>query len=146
MSLCYAVAWLFHFKMSPNTAMKGQQLRNGYIFSPVQSSFEISLRKASSTDCRGLLRTQPTPVKAGVILRCCELPHPFSLHITCQKRGRNIISYHSKKKQYITPFPHPLHSLELVTPRSNMITAAHSLTSSTQIVYAITFSFFIRFV
>ena len=42
----------------------------------------------------------------------------------------------------ITPFPHPLHSLECVTPRSNMITAAHILTSSTQIVYAITFFIF----
>ena len=72
-------------------------------------------------------RTQPTPVKAGVIPRCWVLPHLFSLHTTCQKRGRNIISQHSKKKQYITPFPrpHPLPSLECVTPRSNMITAAH---------------------
>ena len=70
MSFCYAVAWLFHFKMSPNTAMYAQRLRNGSIFSPVQSSFEISLRKASSADCGGLHRTQPTLVKAGVILRC----------------------------------------------------------------------------
>ena len=30
-----------------------------------------------------------------------------------------------RKKQYITPFPHPLPSLECVPPRSNMITAAH---------------------
>ena len=83
MSFCYALAWLFHFKMSPNTAMYAQRLRNGSIFSPVQSSFEISLGKASSADCGGLHRTQLAPVKAGVILRCCELPHPFSLHITC---------------------------------------------------------------
>ena len=34
MSFCYAVAWLFHFKMSPNTAMYAQRLRNGSIFSP----------------------------------------------------------------------------------------------------------------
>ena len=92
MSFCYAVAWLFHFKMSPNTAMYAQRLRKGSIFSPVQSSFEISLSKASSADCGGLHRTQQTSVIAGAILRCSVLPHPFSLHITCQKRGRNVIS------------------------------------------------------
>ena len=70
MSFSYAVAWLFHFKMSPNAAMYAQRLQNGSIFSPVQSSFEISLRKASSADGGGLHRTLPTPVKAGVILRC----------------------------------------------------------------------------
>ena len=68
MSFCYAIAWLFHFKMSPNTAMLAQRLRNGSIFNPVQSSFEISLRKVSSADCGGLHKTQRTPVKAGVIL------------------------------------------------------------------------------
>ena len=85
MSFCYAIVWLFHFKMSPNTAMKAKRLRNGSIFSPVQSSFEISLRKASSADCGGLHRTQPTPVKAGVIpkpqiiesimVQCCMHTH-----------------------------------------------------------------------
>ena len=34
--------------MSPNTAMKAQRLRNDSTFSPVQSSFELSLGKASS--------------------------------------------------------------------------------------------------
>ena len=46
MSSCYAIAWLIHFKMSPNTAMHAQRLLSGSIFSPVQSSFEISLSEA----------------------------------------------------------------------------------------------------
>ena len=53
MSFCYAIAWLISLS----------------IFSPIQSSFEISLRKAWSADCGGLHRTQPTSVKAGVLLR-----------------------------------------------------------------------------
>ena len=92
MSFCHAVAWLFHFKMSPNTAMYAQRLRNGSIFSPVQSSFEISLRKASSADCGGVHKTQLTPVKSRVVQNQCVLSDLFSLHITCQKRRRNIIS------------------------------------------------------
>ena len=47
-SLCYVLALLFNFKMSPNTAMYAQRLRNGSTFSPVQSSFELSFGKASS--------------------------------------------------------------------------------------------------
>ena len=81
--------------------------------------------KRAQLTAEGYTERRATPMKAGVILRCCMLPHPFSLHITCQKRGRNIISYYSKKKQYITPLLHPLLFLECVTPRSNMITAAH---------------------
>ena len=61
MSFCYAIAWLFLFKMSPNTAMYAQRLRNGSIFSPVQSSFEISRRKASSADSEGYTERSSTP-------------------------------------------------------------------------------------
>ena len=48
MSFCYGIAWLFHFKMSLNTTMYDHRLRSGSNFSPVQSSFELSLGKASS--------------------------------------------------------------------------------------------------
>ena len=41
--------------------MYAQRLRNGSIFSPVQSSFEISLRKASSADCGGATQNAAHP-------------------------------------------------------------------------------------
>ena len=56
---------------------------------------------------------------------------------------RNIIGQLSKKKQYITQLPHPLPSLQWVAALSNMTTGS---SQTTQIVYAVTFSFFVRFV
>ena len=32
MSFCYAIAWLFHFKMSPNTAMQAQRLATEWFY------------------------------------------------------------------------------------------------------------------
>ena len=64
----------------------------------------------SSVRREGYTERKPTTVKAGEILRCYVLPVLFSLHITCYKRSRNIIGQLSKKKQYITPLPHPLPS------------------------------------
>ena len=51
-----------------------------------------------------------------------------------------------RKKQYITPFPHPLPSLKCVTHKHLAPIWLQPLKSSTQIVYAITFSFIVRFV
>ena len=104
-------------------------------FSSVQFCFEISLRKASSADCGGLHRTQPTAVKAGVILRCCELYTRF-LCILHVKNVVGILLANIVRKN--NTLHHPLHSLECVTPRSNMITAAHVKNSN-----CIRYNFFI---
>ena len=116
-------------------------LRNGSIFSHIQSSFEISLRKASSADCGWLHRTHPTPVKAGVILRSqwgVVSSHTRFLCILHVKNVVGILLANIVRKKIHYTITHPLPSLECVTPCSNMITATHAKYSN-----CIRYNFFI---
>ena len=100
-----------------------------FSFCPVQSSFEISLRKASWFDVRGYTERNVPPSKlewywTSVCWQTCFL---FILHV--RNVRRNIIGQFSKKKQYITPLSHPLPSLKWVAARSNMTAGSKPVTS-----------------
>ena len=113
MSSCYSIAWLFHFKMSPNTNMQAHWLRRLFTFSPVQLSFELSIIKASS-DAGGraiFFATSLHKVSSVTEVRCVDILFP--LHITWQILGSySIIEF---RKETInnsdhyptsyTPFP-----------------------------------------
>ena len=81
--------------------------------------------KASSADCGGLHERGPPPWKLewywGVVSSLARFLCILHVKNVVGILLANIV----RKKQYITPFPHPLPSLECVPPRSNMITAAH---------------------
>ena len=101
MSFCYAIAWLFHFKMSPNTATYALQLLSGSILSPIQSSFEISLSEAKLRSAeRSTHIAQPLFMKSHVLLSTAA-QYPvilFALHHWIGKASAD--SFH-RKKQYI---------------------------------------------
>ena len=83
-SFCYGLEWLFHFKMSPNTAMNAQRLRSGSIFSPVQSSLEISLSTAKLRSAERGTHFVTSPHEVwGVTEVCCSgTPVSFAYYTT----------------------------------------------------------------
>ena len=114
---CYNNAWLFLFKMSHHTSLSVKYSRRSLNFPPAQSTFEISLSKASSDQAGGVHISQPTSITSGVLLRCavqayCCLPFLCILHDT-HFVTKALESLQKKKSiaSYIGPLPHPLHSL-----------------------------------
>ena len=73
---CYGIAWLFHFKRSPNTAMYSQRLRRLSTFCPVQSTFELLLSKASRDAGGGVHILQPISVRSRLLLTFTTTPYP----------------------------------------------------------------------
>ena len=98
----YGLAWLFHFKMSPNTAMKAQRLRNGStFFSPVLSNFELSVGKAISDAGGGATFLTTSLYKSRVLLTSASTPYPSALLITQLIHGRNNTECLPVKKKII---------------------------------------------
>ena len=107
---CYAIAWLFHFKMSPNTAMAQllRRLSTFWVFVPYRRTIEVwDIAQYS----HALIRQE------GYIFR--NLP-PWSLvcywgvpsrhtHFLCILHDRNLIRKAvdslQRNNQYITPLP-----------------------------------------
>ena len=132
----YGLAWLFHFKMSPNTAMKAQRLRNGStFFSPVESSFELSVGKAISDAGCGATFLTTSLYKSRVLLTSASTAYPSALLITQLIHGRNNTECLPVKKkinildQY--PIPNPPYTScawpILYTPRVTQLLKLHML-------------------
>ena len=98
MFFCYGIAWLLHFKMSPNTTMKAQRLRSGSTVSPEKSSLKLSLGKASSDALRRATYFVTTSIKSRALLRSAVQTYLFPLHITWQKLGSYRIREFRKEK------------------------------------------------
>ena len=94
-------------------------------FGDIAASSELSwLRRATQNAAHPRESWSDTEVLSAA---CWLLPHPFSLHITVHVTNVEGIPLANlvRKNNTLHHYPHPLPSLESVTPRSNMITAAH---------------------
>ena len=117
-SQCYGNAWLFFFKMSHHTSLSVKYSGRSLNFPRAQSTFDISLSKASSDQARGVHILQPTSMKSGVLLRCAVQAFPFPLHIIIWQTLRNKSIREFRKENintlghYPTPYP-PLLAVQL---------------------------------
>ena len=81
---CYAIACLFLFKMSHHTYLSVKYSRRSSNFSPVQSSFESSLGKASSDEggSATFFATFLYQVSSITELLCADLFISFAYYMT----------------------------------------------------------------
>ena len=84
MSFCYGIAWLFHFKMSPNTTMQAHRLRSGFTFSSKRQVFGYHLVNQAQMQVGRLHISQPPSIKSRALLRSVVQAYLFILHITWQ--------------------------------------------------------------
>ena len=112
---CYVIAWLFHFKMSPNTAGYGDYLLF-FAYSRVLRYRCVKPAEMMAEEHRAL----HLPYEISCVTEeCCPgiMTYPFSLHITWQiGRSNNTKQHTSKKKTYIGPLPPPPPILLPLTP------------------------------
>ena len=118
MSFCYGIAWLFHFKMSPNTTIC-RPSSYGVDLLLVPKSQVLSYRsvKRAQMQAGGLHISQPTSIKSRALLRSAVHAYLFSLHIIWQRLGSYSIREFRKEKintldHYPTPYP-PLPAVRL---------------------------------
>ena len=107
-SFCYGLAWLFHFKMSPNRAMLAQCLRNGSTFSPVQSTFELPSVKRAQIRRKGYIFDNLSPSGLG----CYWLLPALLTRLLCLLHNTYIVgiiqsAFQWKKSLILTSTPSP---------------------------------------
>ena len=110
---CYDNAWLFVFKVSHHTSLSVNYSGRSLNFPPTQSTFEISLGKASSDQARGVHISQPPSITSGVLLRCAVHLVSRHTHFLCKLHetlcNKSIWEFRKEKintlDHYPTPYP-----------------------------------------
>ena len=97
MYFCCGIAWIFLFKMSHqahHTSLSVKYSGRRLNFPPAQSSFEISLSKASSDQARGVHISQSPPMKFRVLATEVWCPG-IATRFLCILHDRNFVASYS---------------------------------------------------